>query len=222
MFFCRRAVAGYFGAWRVLSCAGRTVSCAEAVARKCPGRVEGGGLALRPASSSATRLQQGLLDPSAPQTMAGRVEGGGLALRPASSTDAPERAARSVRFHPRPEVIEVESRRRAVAIRRRADFLAVVACAHVDMSEDEQAASAMFAPARGSHKPAMYLLDSSAADTWGQAAGALEARLTADAALQDELNAHETTCWMSAVSRAVWWLSRRLGSVGASSPSSYT
>ena len=70
------------------------------------GRVEGGGLALRPASSSATRLQQGLLDPSAPQTMAGGVEGGGLALRPASSTDAPERAARSVRFHPRPEVID--------------------------------------------------------------------------------------------------------------------
>ena len=79
-----------------------------------------------------------------------------------------------------------------MAIRRRADFLAVVACAHVDMSEDEQAASAMFAPARGSHKTAMYLLDSSAADTWGQAAGALEARLTADAALRDELNAHES------------------------------
>ena len=178
------------------------------------GRVEGGGLALRPASSSATMLQQGLLDPSASQTMAGRVEGGGLALRPASSTDAPERAARSVRFHPRPEVIEVESRRRAVAIRRRADFLAVVACAHVDMSEDEQAASAMFAPARGSHKPAMYLLDSSAADTWGQAAGALEARLTADAALQDELNAHEShmldVCGLpsSLVAQQTSWLGR--------------
>ena len=155
----------------------------------------------------ATMLQQGLLDPSASQTMAGRVEGGGLALRP-------ERAARSVRFHPRPEVIEVESRRRAVAIRRRADFLAVAARAHVDMSEDEQAASAMFAPARGSHKPAMYLLDSSAADTWGQAAGALEARLTADAALRDKLNAHEShmldVCGLpsSLVGQQTSWLGR--------------
>ena len=101
-----------------------------------------------------------------------------------------------------------------MAIRRRADFLAVVACADVDMSEDEQAASAMFAPARGSHKPAMYLLDSSAADTWGQAAGALEARLTADAALQDELNAHEShmldVCGVSSslVAQQTSWLGR--------------
>ena len=41
-FFVDEAVAGYFGAWRVLSCAGRTVSCAEAFARKCPELRRGG------------------------------------------------------------------------------------------------------------------------------------------------------------------------------------